>query len=233
LDQAHAVKFMVVRYRKVSDDLHDLGERCGIIRVHRIMRSVGLRSQTGYGKREWKGGVPSVVAANHLQRQFDVLEQNRVWVTDITYIRTHEGWLYLAVVLNLFSRQVIGRSMSSRIDTELARFPERASERQAWADVETARTIPSTEHPQGRLRVDIPGGLTRALILSQLAQFQARYPDIINDRQVDLIAGTVAVNKTGLYIKLGLAGGGLMQLAEILVADHLRSGDLVEVTGDM
>ena len=49
-----------------------------------------------------------------------MLEPNRVWVTDITYVRTHEGWLYLAVVLDLFSRQVVGWSMNSRIDTELA-----------------------------------------------------------------------------------------------------------------
>ena len=49
-----------------------------------------------------------------------MLEPNRVWVTDITYVRTHEGWLYLAVVLDLFSRQVVGWSMSSLIDTELA-----------------------------------------------------------------------------------------------------------------
>ena len=66
------------------------------------------------------GGVPSVVAPNHLQRQFDVLEPNKVWMADITYIRTHEGWLYLAVLLDLFSCQVVGWSMSSRIDTELA-----------------------------------------------------------------------------------------------------------------
>lgn len=111
----------VYGYRKVSDDLRDLGEHCGINRVHRIMRAAGLRSQTGYGKRRYKrGGAPSVVAPNHLQRQFDVQEPNRVWVTDITYIRTHEGWLYLAAVIDLFSRQVIGWSMSSRMDRELA-----------------------------------------------------------------------------------------------------------------
>ena len=92
-------------YRKVSDDLRELGEQCGINRVHRIMRAASLRSQTGYGKRRFKrGGLPSVVAPNHLQRQFDVTEPNKVWVTDITYIRTHEGWLYLAAVLDLFSR---------------------------------------------------------------------------------------------------------------------------------
>ncbi|GAB1616976.1 IS3 family transposase [Pseudomonas sp. NGC7] len=57
---------------------------------------------------------------NHLARQFKVSEPNKVWVTDITYIRTYEGWLYLAVVLDLFSRQVIGWSMKSRMCSDLA-----------------------------------------------------------------------------------------------------------------
>jgi putative transposase len=65
-------------------------------------------------------GKPAVVAKNQLEQNFDVEAPNQVWVTDITYIRTHEGWLYLAVVLDLFSRQVIGWSMRSRIDSELA-----------------------------------------------------------------------------------------------------------------
>ena len=96
-------------YRKVSVDLRELGEQCGINRVHRLMRLAGIRSQTGYARCKYKrGGAPSLVAQNHLQRQFDVQEPNRVWVTDITYIRTYEGWLYLAVVLDLFSRQVVG-----------------------------------------------------------------------------------------------------------------------------
>lgn len=173
----------------------------------------------------------------------------------------------------------------------------------------------SSERPQGRLRVDMPGGIAHAVILPRLWQFQQRYPDIylmigVNDRQVDLIQegvdcvirtgslddsalvarrlgelswitcaapsylaehgvpgvladlpghravhyfssttrrgsdlhfvdedisivvpvpGTVAVNETGLYIKLCLDGHGLTQLAEILVADHLQAGKLVEV----
>lgn len=85
------------------------------------MRSEGIRSQTGYAKRKYKnGGAPSVVAPNHLQRKFDVTESNKGWVTHITYLRTYEGWLYLSVVIDLFSRQVIGWSMSSCIDKELA-----------------------------------------------------------------------------------------------------------------
>lgn len=176
----------------------------------------------------------------------------------------------------------------------------------------------SAERPQGRLRVDVPGGIAHAVILPQLWQFRQRYPDIylmvgVNDRQVDLIQenvdcvirtgslddstlvarrlgelrwitcaapsylaehgvpgaledlqghravhyfssttrrgsdlhfidegisstvavpGTLAVNETQLYIKLGLDGHGLMQLAEILVTDHLQAGELVEVLAD-
>jgi len=60
------------------------------------------------------------VAPNLVQQQFDVREPNKVWVTDISYIRTHEGWLYLSMVLDLFSCQVIDWSMQQRIDHELA-----------------------------------------------------------------------------------------------------------------
>ena len=85
------------------------------------MRLEGLRAQRGYRRRPGQhGGKPAVVAPNHLQRVFAVHEPNRVWVTDITYLRTYEGWLYLAVVIDLFSRQVIGWSMQPRIDRELA-----------------------------------------------------------------------------------------------------------------
>lgn len=111
----------VYGYRKVCDDMRDLGEGCGANRVARLMRAEGLRAQRGYGRRPGKhGGKPAAVAPNHLQREFNVSQPNLVWVTDITYIRTHEGWLYLAVVLDLFSRQIVGWSMQPRIDRELA-----------------------------------------------------------------------------------------------------------------
>ena len=60
------------------------------------------------------------MAPKRLQQQFNVAEPNRVWVTDITYIQTHEGWLFLAAVIDLFSRQVVGWSMQARMDRELA-----------------------------------------------------------------------------------------------------------------
>ena len=109
----------VYGYRKITHDLRDLGETCGKHRVYRLMRQEGLRAQVGYGRRSHRYGKPAVVAINQLEQRFDVEAPNQAWVTDITYIRTHEGWLYLAVVLDLFSRQVIGWSMRSRIDSEL------------------------------------------------------------------------------------------------------------------
>jgi putative transposase len=79
------------------------------------------RSQTGYRRGSSHCGGPApVTSPDHLQRQFDVVEPNSVWVTDIAYIRTYEVSLFLAVVIVLFSRQVIGWSMGPRMDRELA-----------------------------------------------------------------------------------------------------------------
>jgi putative transposase len=109
-------------YRKVHDDLREVGEPCGKHRVFRLMRMAKLQSQTGYRKRRPKHqvGKPSIIAPNRLDRQFDVERPNEAWVTDITYIRTYEGWLYLAVVLDLFSRKIVGWSMAPRMHTDLA-----------------------------------------------------------------------------------------------------------------
>ena len=120
LKQAWLESGGIYGYRKLTLDMRDLGERCGKHRVARLLKRQGLRSQTGYWRRPAvRGGKPAVVAPNHLQRQFAVQHPNQAWVTDITYIRTHESWLYLAVVVDLFSRQVVGWSMGSRIDTGL------------------------------------------------------------------------------------------------------------------
>ncbi len=109
-------------YRKIHDDLCEVGEVCGRHRVARLLRLEGLRSQTGYRRRPGKhGGKPAVASPNLLKRQFDIVEPNKVWVSDITYIRTYEeGWLYLAVVLDLLSRQVVGCSIKSQMTSDLA-----------------------------------------------------------------------------------------------------------------
>ena len=84
------------------------------------MRAEGFRSHVGYRRRpNSKAGAPAAAAPNVLGRKFAVSKPNESWVVDITYIKTFEGWLYLAVVIDLFSRAVIGWSMQSRIDREL------------------------------------------------------------------------------------------------------------------
>ncbi|MFT4607407.1 MAG: putative transposase, partial [Chitinophagales bacterium] len=65
------------------------------------------------------GGKPANVADNILERDFGAEKPNQTWVTDITYIRTYEGWLYLAVVLDLYPRQIVGWSMQSRMTTAI------------------------------------------------------------------------------------------------------------------
>ncbi|WP_341675998.1 IS3 family transposase [Niveibacterium sp. SC-1] len=111
----------VYGYRKIHADLRELGERCGKHRVARLMRCEGLRSQTGYARRRGHyGGRPAIVNPTVLERRFCPEAPNTAWVTDITYIRTLEGWLYLSVVLDLFSRQVVGWSMGSRMHRDLA-----------------------------------------------------------------------------------------------------------------
>ncbi len=109
----------VYGYRKILADLREVGERCGINRVHRLMRIAGLKAQVSYPKPRQRSGRPHVVVPNRLQQQFTTTQPNETWVTDITHIKTHEGWLYLGVVVDLFSRSVVGWSMQSRITKEL------------------------------------------------------------------------------------------------------------------
>ncbi|MBB5510059.1 transposase InsO family protein [Paraburkholderia sp. JPY681] len=106
--------------RRVMHALRDQGLRIGRYRVRTVMREAGLRTSW---KRKFVSTTDSrhtlPVAPNVLDRQFDVAEPNRAWVSDITYIRTGQGWLYLAVVLDLYSRRVVGWSMAPTMPAEL------------------------------------------------------------------------------------------------------------------
>ena len=105
---------------RITDELNDSGLACGRHRVERLMRQKGIRAKT---VRKYKVTTDSrhtlPVAENLLARQFTVSCPNAVWVSDITYIWTLEGWLYLAVVLDLYARRIVGWAMSHRIDGEL------------------------------------------------------------------------------------------------------------------
>lgn len=105
---------------RITDELRENGERCARHRVARRMRHLGLRAKA---KRKFKVTTDSnhqlPVAGNLLNRDFSASGPNQKWAGDITYIRTEEGWLYLAVVIDLYSRAVIGWSMKPHLSRDL------------------------------------------------------------------------------------------------------------------
>jgi putative transposase len=104
---------------RVVRDLREAGERVGKNRVARLMKDNKIRAIRGYKRPRHHGGKPAAVAPNRLARKFTVTRPDAAWVTDITYIRTWEGWLYLAVVIDLHSRMVVGWSMKATLAREL------------------------------------------------------------------------------------------------------------------
>jgi putative transposase len=104
---------------RVFADLREAGEKCGKHRVERIMRNHKIKAIRGYKSPKAVKGRPSILAPNRVNREFTVDAPDLVWVTDITYIRTWQGWLYLAVVLDLHSRAVVGWSMKPTIAKEV------------------------------------------------------------------------------------------------------------------
>ena len=116
----HAESKGVYGSPKMSAELKDEGYRCGRRKVARLMRLAGLR---GCPKRRFKVTTqrdPShPVAENLINQDFTAKAPNRRWASDITYISTHQGWLYLAVVMDLYSRRIVGWSMSQWISRHL------------------------------------------------------------------------------------------------------------------
>lgn len=120
ISQVHAESDGVYGSRKVRDELLQLGTPAGRHRIARLMRELGLQ---GCPKRRYRVTTNSNhgyrIAPNQLEQDFSAAAPNQCWVGDITYIRTQEGWLYLAAVLDLYSMANVGWSMSARINRGL------------------------------------------------------------------------------------------------------------------
>lgn len=105
---------------RMTAELYARGYTCGRHRVARIMRDNGIIARrTIRFRRLTKASHKKSPAPNLLDRNFEIAAANRVWASDITYIPTAEGFLYLAVVLDLYSRRIVGWGMSSRLNPEL------------------------------------------------------------------------------------------------------------------
>ena len=106
---------------RVHAELRERGRRTGRKRVARLMQTAGLRARE---YRRFRCTTDSrhgmTIRQNLLNRRFTMPTLNRGWVTDITYVWTLEGWLYLAVILDLFSRRVVGWSLSERLERSVA-----------------------------------------------------------------------------------------------------------------
>lgn len=119
--QCHAASRGAYGSERIHADLREDGESCGRNRVARLMRADGL---AGKKARQFRRTTDSnhdhPVAPNLLGQNFSVECPDTVWVGDITYLRTRDGWLYLCAVLDLCSRAVVGWSLSSSLDRDLA-----------------------------------------------------------------------------------------------------------------
>lgn len=105
--------------RRIWHDVQALGEHCGLHRIERLMREQALRARPRRRGLPKDHGERSAIADNLLDRQFKADAPNRKWVADFTYIWTAEGWLYVAVVLDLYSRRIVGWSMQSSMTSQL------------------------------------------------------------------------------------------------------------------
>ncbi len=107
-------------YPRVHAELRSLGIGCGRRRVARLMRVAGLRGcMRGKKRRTTRSDPLAAPAPDLLRRDFVAGEPNKVWLADITYIPTREGFLYLAFILDTHSRRIVGWSMNSHMRTEL------------------------------------------------------------------------------------------------------------------
>jgi putative transposase len=120
IEQIHESSRKTYGSPRVHAQLEGMGYPIGRKRVERLMRKHGIRARR---KRRYRVTTDSqhgfYVAENHVRRNFNADAKNRLWAGDITFIWTQEGWLYLAVLLDLFSRQVVGWAMSDSIDMKL------------------------------------------------------------------------------------------------------------------
>lgn len=120
IEQVHQESKQTYGSPRIHAELRSNGIRCGRKRIARLMRERDLRPKR---KRRFKTTTDSKhnlpVAENHLDRQFEPAGMNQKWAADLTYVWTSQGWLYLAVVLDLFSRRVIGWSMQATMERSL------------------------------------------------------------------------------------------------------------------
>ncbi len=116
----HADMHATYGSRRMRVELNAQGFAVGRYKVRNLMQALKLKAKRPKQHRYPQTGKPNVVAPNSLNRQFNPSNTNTHWTGDITYIRTNQGWLYLAIVLDLYSRRVVSWAFSSQPNSELS-----------------------------------------------------------------------------------------------------------------
>jgi transposase InsO family protein len=121
IDQIHARSRQTYGSPRVVEELRSKGQRHGRNRIARLMKQQGLigRQNRRYRVQTTDSNHDQPIAPNHLAQAPKATAPNQLWVADLTYIETKEGWLYLAAIMDLYSRKIVGWAMSQRIDTVL------------------------------------------------------------------------------------------------------------------
>ena len=122
ISRVHAASHCTYGAPRVHAELRATGTRVGKKRVARLMRAAGLagRSPKRFRRTTIPSAAPAVQPTDLVRRDFNSSVPDRLWLSDITYVRTWEGWLYLAVILDAFSRRVVGWALADHLRTELA-----------------------------------------------------------------------------------------------------------------
>jgi transposase InsO family protein len=121
---------------KITDELNEQGFQASRPRIGRMMKKMGLRSIT---RKKYRVATTDSnhgfrIAENILKREFYQEEVSKAWVSDITYVPTAEGWLYLTIIMDLFDRKIVGWSLSEDLTTEATIIP-------AWQMAKTNRPV--------------------------------------------------------------------------------------------
>ena len=209
---------------RVHRDLRDDGIRCGQKRVARVMREEGLRAIAPKRYRvTTQSGHRQPVAANVLARQFAVNAQpgiDAVWAADITYIPTREGWLYLAVILDLASRRVVGWAVRTRLDQELALGALRMALRHRGARAGLHHSDRGVQYASAAYR--------EMLAAAQFTQSMSRVGDCWDNAVVESFFATLTKELLvdGLFESRAIANRELFQFIEIWYNRQRRHSSL-------
>jgi len=124
IKKVHKDSRMTYGSPRITAELNDRGYTCSRPRIARLMRKHNIRAKT---KRKFKITTNSKhhypISLDLVNQDFSAMAPNQLWTSDITYIRTKEGWLYLTIILDVFNRQIVGWSMSNRLKTTQTTIP--------------------------------------------------------------------------------------------------------------